>query len=88
MARPSDFNKVNNEILALADLSQVDRRFLNRASRKWWKYAIAREFGISPAEVEGWSGEDVAEALANIAQVKAIRKEPKQRAQGARPGRR
>lgn len=58
---------------ALNDLAQVDERFLSMARRKWWKYAIAREFTISPQDVEGWDVEDIMEALANMAIAKAHR---------------
>lgn len=52
--------------MALADLSQVDKRFFDSAKRFAWKYLIAREYSISPREVETWDAEEVMEAMADI----------------------
>lgn len=58
-------------------MSQVDKRFLNSARRLSWKYEIAREYGISPTDVAEWDGEDVMEALADIADRRARAKNRK-----------
>jgi hypothetical protein len=52
-------------------LSKVDKGFLLKAQANSWKYMIARTFHISPVEVATWEADEVLEALAHIALVKA-----------------
>lgn len=56
--------------MALHDVLGVGERLpfiIDRAKRKWWKYRIAYEWGISPQEVETWDADAVLEALGAIA---------------------
>lgn len=74
-----DFNKVNNDLLGLADFNKVDQLFLKRSRRFWWKHIVAEHYKISPMEVVQWDTEEILESLARIADLEAEAEKKKNR---------